>query len=71
MKFNIQIFRITYCLPYEHAQYQENKMTCQAFVSSVQANQPEMMNKAKVHLLLHLADNMLEFGPTSAYSTER
>ena len=30
-----------------------------------------MMRKPKVHLFLHLVDNLLDFGPTSAYNTER
>ena len=31
----------------------------------------EMLQKPKVHLLLHMADNMADFRPTSAYNTER
>lgn len=27
--------------------------------------------KVKIHLLLHLVDNMVDFGPTSAFNTER
>ena len=29
------------------------------------------MKKQKIHLLLHLVDNMLDFGPMSAFCTER
>lgn len=45
--------------------------TVQQFVACVQRAAPEMLNKLKVHLLLHLPENMLDFGPTVNYNTER
>jgi hypothetical protein len=32
---------------------------------------PELAKKLKVHLMLHLTDDMLDFGPSSAFNTER
>ena len=32
---------------------------------------PEQLKKLKVHLILHLVDNMKEFGPTASFNTER
>lgn len=31
----------------------------------------ELLQKSKVHLLLHLVECMMEFGPTAAFNTER
>lgn len=41
------------------------------FVQCVRAVAPEMLHKVKVHLLLHLPDNLLDFGPAANYNTER
>ena len=32
---------------------------------------PEFKQKLKVHLMLHLVDDIIDFGPTSAFNTER
>lgn len=32
---------------------------------------PDLGRKLKLHLLLHLVDNIIEFGPCSSFSTER
>ncbi len=34
-------------------------------------NFPEVSKKLKIHLFLHLTDNMMDFGPTSSFNTER
>lgn len=47
------------------------RSVCVDFVSAVQQHAPEMLKKVKVHLILHLADNIRDFGPTSAFNTER
>ena len=44
---------------------------CQNFVDVVYSYKREMLQKPKFHLLLHLAENMTEFGPTAAFNTER
>ena len=41
------------------------------FVASVKEHSPDLLAKVKIHLLLHLSDNMSDFGPTSAFNTER
>jgi len=40
-------------------------------VDTVKDCQPELLQKVKIHLLLHLVDNMLDFGPCSSFNTER
>lgn len=67
----LQVFMIAYCRLYRFADYEECKQICQAFVNAVEEIRPEVMKKSKIHLLLHLADDMSQFGPTSAYNTER
>ena len=62
---------ISYCRLYQSDHYQECKDICQEFVDKVAEIHPEVMKKSKIHLLLHLADNLSEFGPTSGYNTER
>ena len=32
---------------------------------------PVLGKKLKIHLILHLSDNIIEFGPTSSFNTER
>ena len=41
------------------------------FVASVKEHSPDLLAKVKIHLLLHLSDSMSDFGPTSAFNTER
>ena len=44
---------------------------CQGFVSAIEAHLPEWKTKPKIHLLLHLPDDMLMYGPTAAFNMER
>jgi hypothetical protein len=41
------------------------------FISALKIAYPDFLKKAKIHLLLHLPEVLLQFGPTSAYNTER
>ncbi|KAL5509735.1 hypothetical protein EMCRGX_G005154 [Ephydatia muelleri] len=45
--------------------------TCDAFVQAIKEHNPSMLKKKKVHLVLYLPAALREFGPTSAYNTER
>lgn len=66
-----KVFKITYCdfcVESEENQYQR---VCREFVNSVKQHFPELSRKLKVHLILHLTDNMMDFGPTSSFNTER
>ena len=44
--------------------------TAEEFVACVRASEPEMLHRVKVHLLLHLPDNLVQFGPPANYNTE-
>ena len=48
----------------------ESKSVCQAFVSSVKQHMPSLLGKQKSHLILHLVDSMVKFGPCSSFSAE-
>ena len=50
---------------------ESHRLTCTKFVNSVLKNMPDLAKRLKMHLLLHLVDNMLTFGPSSSVSTER
>ena len=67
----LQIFRVAYCLPFSVDKVAEYKAICQGFVDAVKEYQPDFLRKVKIHMLLHLVDNMLDFGPCSAFNTER
>lgn len=48
-----------------------NQHICSDFVMTVKSHFPELQKKVKVHLLLHLTQSMIDFGPTSVFNTER
>eukprot|EP00731_Ephydatia_muelleri_P003526 Em0001g3526a len=54
---------------YEKMEYY--KTVCQNFVTAIETHLPEWKTKLKVHLVLHLPDDMLMYGPTAAFNTER
>ena len=44
---------------------------CCEFVTSVSEYDSSLLAKPKFHLLMHLSENMTDFGPTSCFNTER
>lgn len=62
---------MTYCDFFSRNDASECRDLCRQFVRVLYANFPEFGRKVKIHLLLHLTDSMLEFGPTSGFNTER
>ena len=67
----LQVFKIAYCQLFKLGKEEEYQSICEAFVQSIKEHSPELQKKAKIHLLLHLTENMFDFGPTSAFNTER
>ncbi|KAL5515260.1 hypothetical protein EMCRGX_G000401 [Ephydatia muelleri] len=65
------VFRIAYCNYFSPHLYHEWKSICENFVINVKHTMPELLNKPKVHLILHLVDCMVNLGPCSAFSAER
>ena len=68
---SIQVFRIEYCVTFFPEEADIHCHTCLQFVNSVLRTMPELGKRLKIHLLLHLVDNILAFGPSSSFNTER
>lgn len=51
--FMLKIFRIAYCTPFKLSDVPQHQEVCESFVSAVKLGCPELLNKPKVHLLLH------------------
>lgn len=66
-----KVFQIVYCLPFTPSKYDDYKDICEQFVTSVANYMPQFSKRLKVHLLLHLVDDMIQFGPASCFNTER
>ena len=62
---------IAYCKPFARSNLEDHRLICQEFVDTANQLTPHVMKKCKIHLLIHLPHNMQDFGPTSAYNTER
>lgn len=62
---------MTYIKPFVRGNLEEVQLVCEEFVTSVQEYAPYMLRKPKFHLLLHLAEDMKDFGPTAAFNAER
>ena len=65
------MFKISYCDFCVETEEDHYKDICKNFVKVVTENFPEYRSKLKIHLLLHLPESMMDFGPTSAFNTER
>ena len=64
------MFKIAYCDPLDPEKMEYYKTVCQNFVTAIENHLPEWKTKLKVHLVLHLPDDMLVW-PTAAFNTER
>ena len=71
ISFISQVFRVAYCQIFSLSRRDECQRVCEEFVSSIKEHFPHLQKKVKIHLLLHLTDNMVDFGPTSSFNTER
>ena len=67
----MQMFRVVYCLPVNNDTIYLCKEACQEFVNLAAQYMPEFSKRLKVHILLHLSDNLKAFGPANLYNTER
>ena len=66
-----QVFRLAYCIPLRKDDIDQYRETCRLFVESTVQYMPTFSKRLKVHLILHLVDCIVEFGPASCFSTER
>ena len=67
----MQVFRIAYCQKVRLSTISESQRVCEEFAQAIKDNFPELQKKVKIHLILHLTQSMTDFGPTSAFNTER
>ena len=58
-------------MPVNEQTINECKDICQNFVDLAAEYMPDFSRRLKVHILLHMADNLKEFGPAHLYNTER
>ena len=66
----LQIFRMAYCDSFDPKDKHVESMG-PTFVQLAKTHMPELLQKPKLHLFLHLYDNMKDFGPPSSFNTER
>ena len=66
-----QVFKLVYCEKFTPDKVESMKSVCLEFARAVDRHCPELRKKLKIHLLLHLPDHMLQFGPASGFNTER
>eukprot|EP00731_Ephydatia_muelleri_P013525 Em0007g835a len=66
-----KVFHIAYCEYFSLSIRDEWQELCQEFVSNVKQYMPAMLQKQKIHLILHLTECMEQFGPSSAFNAER
>ena len=58
-------------MPIREADIEEFDRVCELFVDSVKAHMPNMLEKQKVHMILHLPECIRDLGPASCFNTER
>jgi hypothetical protein len=66
-----KIFRLAYCVPFSVKDVTQWKSVCSEFVATTAEYMPSYSKRLKTHLILHLVDNIVEFGPTQSFNTER
>ena len=66
-----QAFRIAYCVRFFPEEADIHCHTCTKLLNSVLQSMPDLGKELKFHLVVHLIDNILAFGPSSSFSTER
>ena len=49
----------------------EVEEACKEFLMAVKDHDPRLLNKQKLHLILHLPECMNQFGATASFNSER
>ncbi|XP_028393607.1 uncharacterized protein LOC114517954 [Dendronephthya gigantea] len=66
-----EIFALAYSSGFDKRNSEGAKQLFKTFVDAVTRIYPEFLKKAKLHLLLHLVDDIENLGPANGFSTER
>ena len=67
----MEVFKLSYCQTVEMSEHPRYRIVVENFVECLRDSVPDIMQKVKVHLLLHLPDNLIDFGPPANNNTER
>ncbi|CAB3986161.1 Hypothetical predicted protein [Paramuricea clavata] len=65
------VFSIAYCSEVNLNDREKVNDVVSQFINSLLDIHPEFRRKPKIHMLLHMFDHMVEFGPAIGFSTER
>ena len=65
------MFRHLYCLNLTRSVINEISRLARTFVELITHYSPEYSKRLKIHILLHLADDLRQFGPQKVFNTER
>ncbi|KAL5484396.1 hypothetical protein EMCRGX_G020888 [Ephydatia muelleri] len=65
------VFKMVYCDEFEPQKIDLYRDVCHRFARAIDCYSVTWRKKLKIHLILHLPDSMLRFGPASSFNTER
>eukprot|EP00731_Ephydatia_muelleri_P030907 Em0022g421a len=65
------VFKMVYCDEFEPQKIELYRDVCHRFARAIDCYSVTWRKKLKIHLILHLPDSMLRFGPASSFNTER
>lgn len=68
---SFQIFALAYSSGFDKRNSEAAKQLLHSFVKTVQRTYSELVKKAKLHLLLHLVDDIENLRPANGFCTER
>lgn len=66
-----QIFAFAYASGFDKRNNEGAKQLLTSFINAISATHPEFLKKPKIHLLLHLVDDIENLGPANGFCTER
>ena len=69
--FIVKVFSVAYSSYYDTRDHEKIMETTTKFFKNLENVHPEMMRKPKLHTLLHLLDDMSNFGSAVGFATER
>ena len=67
----MQTFALAYGSQVDMEDNENVTLLIQQMIECLSEVHPELLQKQKFHLLLHLQDEMLDFGPPAGFNTER
>jgi hypothetical protein len=66
-----QIFTLAYSTGFDKRNSEAANQLFSSLNNAIRRTYPEFSAKAKIHLLLHLVDDIENLGPTNGFCTER